>query len=167
MRTVRSPLWPEGDREVEGDGRLADPALRCEHADDARAADGVIRLRRLVDVLEPGDQVEPGERHHQDAVDAPSGIRDDGLLWDGQHDHRDAEARGMDVLDDRHPLDPSLEQGVDDHDIGPQLRDEVDDLAAVGHHVEELDRALGVQQTPDVGGDLLDILDDEEADLVR
>ena len=89
----------EGDREIEGDGRLADPALRGEHADDARATVSVA----CADLWTFWSRVirsKPGERHREDAVDAPSGIRDDGLLRDGQHDDRDAEAGVVDLLDD-------------------------------------------------------------------
>ena len=38
---------------------------------------------------------------------------------------------------------------------------------AVAHDVEQLDRGLRVEQAADVLGDLGDVLDDEEADLVR
>ena len=62
----------ERDREVERDGRLADAALRREDAQMTRVArDRLVAPRTsLRDVGDPGHQVEAGERHRQDAVDA-------------------------------------------------------------------------------------------------
>ena len=72
----------------------------------------------------------------------------------------------MDLLDELRALDPALQQGVDHHDVGAELADLLDRPAAVGEHVEQLDRLLGVQQAADVLGDLRHVLDDQEARLV-
>ena len=54
MRTVRWLELAHGDREVEGDRRLADAALWREDRDDAGRAAGVGGLEGLADVVDPG-----------------------------------------------------------------------------------------------------------------
>ena len=90
----------------------------------------------------------------------------DRVLRDGQDDDRDAETGGMDLLDELGPLDPALEQRVDEDDVRAELADLLERLAAIGQHVEELDRLLRVQEPPDVLRHLRHVLDDEQAGLV-
>ena len=72
----------------------------------------------------------------------------------------------LDLLDELKALDPALEQRVDEDDVRPELLDLGDDLRSVGHHVEELDARLRVQQAADVLRHLRDVLDEEQAGLV-
>ncbi len=72
----------------------------------------------------------------------------------------------VDQLDELWPLDPTLEQRVDQDDIGAELVDRRDDAASIGQDVEELDPRLRVEQAADVLGDLGDVFDDQEANLV-
>ena len=81
------------------------------------------RANCLAHAGDAGHQVEAGERHRQDAVDALAGVDLDRVLRDGQDDHRDAEAGLVDLLDELRALDPALEQRVDEDDVGPQLAD--------------------------------------------
>ena len=167
ISTVRWLELAEGDREVERDGRLADPALRREDAHHAvRARSSWIASNSLRALRDPGHQVEAGERHRQDAVDAERRVGLDRVLRHGQDDDRDAELGLVDLLDELGALDPALEQRVDEDDVGPQLPDRGDRPRAVGQHVEQLDPGLGVQQAADVLGDLWHVLDDEQARLI-
>ena len=84
----------EGDREVEGDRRLADAALRREdghHPRRSRSPAGLLEL--LAHRVDPGHEIEAGERHREDAVDACLGIGSIGFCGHGQDDDRDAEPR--------------------------------------------------------------------------
>ena len=99
-------------------------------------------------------------------MDAALGSGSTGFCGHGQDDDRHAELGLVDLLDELGALDPALEQGVDEDDVGSQLLDRGERLAAVGQDVEELDPRLGVEQTADVLGDLRDILDDQQARLV-
>ena len=111
-------------------------------------------------------QVEAGERHREDAVDARVDVDVDRVLRDRQDDHRDAEAGLAELLDELGALDPALEQVVDEDDVGPQLADLGQRLAAVADDVEQLHRLLRVEQPADVLRDLGDVLDDQEACLI-
>ncbi len=81
----------ERDRQVEGDRRLADAALRREDADDPRRRERLGLLELLARRRDPGHQVEAGERHREDAVDARVVIDLDRVLRDRQDDDRDAD----------------------------------------------------------------------------
>ena len=127
IRTVRWLELAEGDREVERDGRLADAALRREDAHDPRCSvDAWCASKSLRTRGDPGHQVEAGERHRQDAVDARARVRLDRVLGHGQHDDRHAELGLVDLLDELGALEPALQQGVDEDDVGPQLADRGD-----------------------------------------
>ena len=115
---------------------------------------------------DPVHQVEAGERHREDAVDALRRVDLDRVLRHGQDDDRHAQPGFVDLLDELGALDPALEQGVDEDDVRPELADLVDALAAVGQDVEELHRPLRVEQAADVLRDLGDVLDDQEPRLV-
>ena len=156
----------ERDRQVEGDRRLADPTLRREDADDPRRRERLGLLELLARRRDPGHQVEPGERHREDAVDARVVIDLDRVLRDRQDDDRDADLGLVDQLDELRALDPTLEKRVDEDDIGAELVDRRDDAASIGQDVEELDPRLRVEQAADVLGDLGDIFDDQEPNLV-
>ena len=129
----------------------------------ARAVGASNSLRTLRD---PGHQVEAGERHRQDAVDALVGSASTGF-WGTVRTMTGTPRLGVvDLLDELQALDPALEQRVDDDDVGPELADLGDGLAAVGDDVEQLDLSLGVQQAADVLRDLRHVLDDQQANLV-
>ena len=157
----------ERDREVEREGRLADAALGREHRDHPGRAGGIADRRVLVDLLEPVDELVARERHRQHAVDPLPDVDRDRLLRDRQHDDGDARARLVELVDERHALDPALQERVHEHDVGPQLRHQTGDPRPVGDDVEQLDRRLRVEQPADVLRDLGDVLDDEESDLIR
>ena len=72
----------------------------------------------------------------------------------------------MDLLDELGALEPALEQGVDEHDVGALLADRGERAAAVVEDVEELDPALRVQQAADVLRDLRNVFDDQQAGLI-
>ena len=95
-----------------------------------------------------------------------SGSGSIGCCGHGQDDHRQPDRAGEQLVDELEALDPALEQGVDDHDVGPQLADLAGGLRAVNEDVEQLDRALGVEQSPDVLGHLRHVFDEQEPDLV-
>ena len=98
----------QGDGQVEGDGRLADPALRGEHRDDpGRPARGRLGMG-AADAGHPVHQFEAGERHREHGVDAARRIDRDRVLGHGQHDDRDVQAGGVDLLDELGTLDPTL-----------------------------------------------------------
>ena len=156
----------EGDREVERDGRLAHAALGREDAHDPGRAGRLARLEVLAHLGDPGHQVEAGERHRQDAVDPGRGVGLDRVLGHGQDDHRDAELGFVDLLDQLGSLDPALEEGVDQDDVGADLVDRRDRPTTLGQDVEQLDPRLRVEQPADVLGDLRDVLDDQQARLV-
>ena len=104
--------------------RLADAALRREDRDDPReAVSSVDAASALWTCWMPVDQVVAVERHRQHAVDAVVRVDLDRVLGDGQDDHRHAEARLVDLLDELQALDPALEQRVDDDDVRAQLAD--------------------------------------------
>ena len=56
------------------------------------------------------------------------GVDVDRVLGDGQDDDRHAVAGVGDLLGERQALDPALEQGVDEDDVGPELLDLRQDL---------------------------------------
>ena len=99
-------------------------------------------------------------------MDAGVGVDLDRVLRHGQDDDRHAQARLVDLLDELGALEPALEQGVDEHDVGAQLADRGERPGAVVDHLEQLDPGLRVQQTADVLRDLRNVLDDEQAGLV-
>ncbi len=167
MRTVRNGELADRDREVEGERGLADATLGREDGDHPGEVRVVGDLRRLADLLEARDQLVAGERHGQDAVDAVAGVRRHGLLRDGEHDHRDLEAGLVDLGDQVHALDPTLEQRVHHDHVRAELADEREHARAIAHDVQQLDRGLRVEQPADVLRDLGNVLDHEEADLVR
>ena len=70
------------------------------------------------------------------------------------------------ICDQLGALDPTLEQCVDEDDVGSKLLDRRQDPAPIGQDVEQLDPRLRVEQATDVLGDLRDVFDDEEACLV-
>ena len=73
----------------------------------------------------------------------------------------------VDLLDELGALEPALQQGVDEDDVGAQLADRGDRLAAVGRATSSsLTRRLRVQQAADVLRDLRNVLDDQQAGLV-
>ena len=90
----------------------------------------------------------------------------DRVLRHGQDDDRHAEAGLVDLLDQAGALDPALQERIHDHDVGPQLLDLEEGLAALAEHVKQLDLALRVQEAADVLRDLRHVLDDEQACLV-
>ena len=100
----------------------------------------------LRDVGDPVHQVEAGERHREDAVDARSMVGLDRVLGHGQDDDRDAELRLVDLLDELGALDPALEQGVDQDDVGPELPDRGDDPAPSVRTSSSLTRACALSR---------------------
>ena len=72
----------------------------------------------------------------------------------------------MDRLDKLWSLDPTLEQGVNDHDIGAHLADCRDGAGSFGQDFEQLDAGLRFEEAADVLRDLRDVLDDQQARLV-
>jgi hypothetical protein len=159
-------LLAEGHGQVEGDGRLAHPALGREHGQDLGCADVALLREGLAHVRDAVHQVEARERHRKDAVDPGVRVDRDGVLGNGQDDDRHLEARLVDLLDELGALHPTLEERVDEHDIRSQLADLGEGLAAVADDVEKLDGRLAVQQPADVLRDLRHVLDDEEPGLI-
>ena len=72
----------------------------------------------------------------------------------------------MDLLDELWSLDATLQQRVDEHDVGPHLADRGDRPGALGQDFEQLDPGLGFEETANVLSDLRDVLDDQQARLV-
>ncbi len=113
----------EGDRQVEGDGGLADTALRGEDRHDARGLDGIGRGRT------PSSRAMMRfmrSKPENGMVSTPwmplRGIDLDRVLRHGQDDDRHAELGLVDLLDELGPLDPTLEQRVDEDDVRSKLR---------------------------------------------
>ena len=50
-----------------------------------------------------------------------AGSTSTGFCGHGQHDDRDVELGSVDLLDELGSLDPALEEGVDQDDIGAEL----------------------------------------------
>ena len=72
-----------------------------------------------------------------------------------------------DLLGDLQALHAALEQGIDHHHVRPQLVDLIRHGPAVLLDVEQLDALLAVQQVAHVLRHLRDVLDEEQADLIR
>ena len=157
---------PDRHREVERDGRLAHPALGREDREGPRARGLRVRIEKLADAGDAVDEVEAGERHRQHPVDALCRIGLDGVLRHGQDDDRHAETGLVDLVDEARALDPALQQRIHDHDVGTQLLDLEESLAALAQHVKQLDLALCVEEATDVLRDLRHVLDDQQACLV-
>ena len=51
----------------------------------------------------------------------PRGIELDRVLGHGQDDDRHADPALVELVDELEALDPALEQGIDDDDVGPEL----------------------------------------------
>jgi hypothetical protein len=68
-------------------------------------------------------------------------------------------------VDDGRTLDPALEERVDEDDVGSQLGDGVDDHATVLDGVDHPDHLLRAQELTKVGGDLGNILDEEDPEF--
>ena len=112
-----------GDRKVERNRRLPTPpfgAKTAMHVDRALPSPASCSLKTWVTLVH---EVVAGERHRQDALDAAFGIELDGLLGDREHDHRDLAPAFPEAAHHLICLDPTLEQGVHDDDVGSQLRD--------------------------------------------
>jgi len=99
-------------------------------------------------------------------VDPALRVGRDRLLRNGDDDDRDAAAARGDLLHELRSLDPALQQRVDHDDVRPELRHLAEGLAAVGHDVEQLDGRLGVEEVANVLGDLRDVFDEDQADLL-
>ncbi len=158
------PGLAERDREVEGDGRLADTALRRVDDDEPGQGRLVRGERGLVDRDDDVHELEAGERHAEHRVDAGARVAADRVLGHGQHDDGDPEAGLAELGDDLLALRPTLEEPVDDDDVGPELAGLGDGAAAVGDDVDELHLRLGAEQPAHVLGHLGDVLDEEQAD---
>ena len=72
-----------------------------------------------------------------------------------------------DLLGDLQALHPPLEQRVDHHHVRSQLVDLLRHGPAVLLDVEQLDALLAVQQVAHVLRHLRDVLDEQQADLIR
>ena len=166
MSTVFCPAWPIATARLNAMVVLPTPPFGAKIEKTRVASLDELAFELLADPGDPVHQVEPRERHREHAVDAVGRIDLDRVLGHGQHDDRDVELGRVDLFDELGALDPALEQGVDEHDIGAQLADLGERLAAVGQDVEDLDRLLGVEQAADVLRDLWHVLDDEQARLV-
>ena len=69
-------------------------------------------------------QVEPGERHRQDARGRPSsGSTSTGFWGTVSMMTGTLEPDFRDLLGELRTLDPALQEGVDEHDVRPQLAD--------------------------------------------
>ena len=99
-------------------------------------------------------------------MDAPSRRRFDRVLGHGQHDDGNDEVELAQLVDERHALDAALEQRIDEHDVWAQLLDLADGLGPVGDDVQQLDRGLRREQPADVLGDLRDVLNEKQPNLV-
>ena len=94
---------------------------KTEKIRDAPVVDAACVL--LLDRADPGHEVEAGEGHRQDAVDAAFEVGLDRVLGDRQDDDRHAESGLVELLDELEALDPALEQRVDEDDVRAQLLD--------------------------------------------
>ena len=119
-----------------------------------------------MDRVHPVDEVVAGERHREHRIDALGRVDLDRVLGHREDDDRRARPPFAELLGDGHAAHPALEQRVDDDDVGLELLDLAPDLGPVRHDIQQLDLRLGVEEAADVLGDLRDVLDDEEADLV-
>ena len=166
ISAVRLPAWPKATARLSAIVVVPTPPFGAKTVTSLELPADCGLLEQGLDAVDPADEVVAGERHRQDGVDALGRIGLDRLLGHRQDDDRDARPGGMELADERGPLDPALEQRVDDHHVGPELGDLGRHLRAIGHDVQQLDLLLGVQQAPDVLTDLRDVLDDEQADLI-
>ncbi len=156
----------QGDRKVEGDGRLAHAALGREDREDARSAFGLLGLRLGHDRLQEIDELEAAERHRQHGIDALVRVPGDRVLGHGHDDDGRRQSLLAQARGEVQAAHLALQQGVDHDDVGVALAHELGHLAAVADHVEELDVRLGVEQATNVLRHLRHVLDEQEADLV-
>ena len=168
MRTVRCSELPERDREVEGDGRLADAALRARRRDRTRV---LRRLRVRLEVLADAGRSGSSGRSRRTASTGRRGcpVRGSGSIGfcgtvRTMTGH--AELGLVDLLDELGPLTRPWSSASTSTTSGRSSLIVAERLAALGQDVEELDRCLRVQQAADVLGDLRDVLDDQQARLV-
>ena len=166
MSTVRWSSWPIATARLKAIVVLPTPPFGAKTEMIRVAPPALDGLERLADVVDDVDEVEARERHREDAVDAVLGVRIERVLGHGQDDHGDAELGLVDLVDEVRPLDPSLEQRIDQDDVRSELLDVRQRLRAVGQDVEKLDLGLRVQQATDVLRDLRHVLDDEQAGLI-
>ena len=166
MRTVRWSIWPIETARLKAMVVLPTPPLGAKTEKMRVLAFSAVLLEELAHAADAVDEVEAGERHRQDAVDATFRVGLDGVLRHGQDDDRHAETGLVDLLDEARALDPALQERVDDHHVRPQLLDLEQGLAAFTQDVEQLDLALRVQEAADVLRDLRHVLDDQQACLV-
>ena len=130
IRTVRGPSWPSATARLNAIVVLPTPPLGAKTVIiRAEPVERSLVAASLRTCCEAGDELVAGERHRQHAVDALARVDGDRLLGHGEHDHRDARARLVELVDERQALDPALEQGVDEDDVGPQLLDQPGDRA--------------------------------------
>ena len=123
MSTVRCSSWPIETARLKAMVVLPTPPFGAKTEKMRVLAFSWSVVERLADAADPVDEVEAGERHRQDAVDAPLRIGLDGVLRHGQDDDRHAESGLVDLLDEARALDPALQERVDDHDVRSQFLD--------------------------------------------
>ena len=167
MSTVLWPSCPTATAMLKAMVVLPTPPLGAKTVTIRADPSGLAGGGRLAHLLDARHQLVAGERHREHGMDPRSRVGCDGLLGHGQHDHRNLRAGRVDLLNEGEALELALEERVDQHDVRAELGDDARHAAAVAHDVQQLDRGLRVQQPADVLRDLGDILDDEEADLVR
>ena len=167
IRTVRWSSWPRATARLNAIVVLPTPPFgaKTEKIRDEPVVDVGVEL--LADLGDPVHQVEARERHRQDAVDALRPDRPSTGFWGTVRTMTGTPSPASAICSTSwQALDPALEQRVDEDDVRSELLDLGQDLAAVGQDVEQLDRALRVQQAADVLRHLRDVLDEQQARLV-
>ena len=142
MSTVRWSSWPSGDRQVERDGRLADAALRREDAIMTRVLRRCVAsgLELLAHAGDPGHQVEAGERHRQDAVDARARVDSTGFWGTVSTMTGTPSSASWICSTSLGPLSRPWSSASTSDDVGALLADRGERPAAVVDDVEQLDR---------------------------
>ncbi|MEJ7697624.1 MAG: hypothetical protein WKF78_13650 [Candidatus Limnocylindrales bacterium] len=79
---------------------LPTPPLGANIGEDAGGGDVRTCRELLAHTRDPRHQVEPGEGHRQDPVDALGRVQRDGVLGHGQDDDRHAQMSRLDLLDE-------------------------------------------------------------------
>ena len=176
------------DREVDGDGGLADAALRAEYRDDHAGFAGgppvevastvggghregsqaaLLVALAGVDLADRRGELIAAERLDEELSGAgqhrPAEVVR--LALHGHHDHRGRRGDG------RHPLrrgDAIHVRHVDVHqdDVGVQLDRDLERIGAGPGRADHVDVALEAKQLREVIPGLRDVVDDEDADLV-
>ena len=140
MSTVRCSRWPSATARLKAMVVLPTPPFGAKTEKMRVGPTSELARELLLDARDPVHEVEAGERHREDAVDARRRVDARRVLGHGQDDDRDARAGARAICSTSlGPLIRPCSRASTRTTSGPQLADLGERLAPVGHDVEQLD----------------------------